>query len=222
MKLKYTSQPLKIKNVSDDGVFEGYGSVFDVKDSYGDIVTKGAFEKSLADHSAAGSNPILLWQHDSDFPIGKYTDIHEDDYGLKMTGQLFIKDNVPMADTAYTLLKRGGIGGMSIGYSVPEGGAEYDKDSGALYLNEVKLWETSLVTFPANEAAMVTDVRAEGNYPTVREFEQMIMRDANLSRTDARIVLSKGYRALLKQDAEDGFDAGNIIDQLNQMVKNHE
>ncbi|EPZ5494942.1 hypothetical protein ACXPA5_003560 [Citrobacter farmeri] len=30
--------PLKLKSVSETGEFEGYGSVFGVKDSYGDIV----------------------------------------------------------------------------------------------------------------------------------------------------------------------------------------
>lgn len=39
--------PLKLKSVSDSGEFEGYGSVFGVKDSYDDVVVPGAFSKSL-------------------------------------------------------------------------------------------------------------------------------------------------------------------------------
>ena len=39
--------PLTVKSISDTGEFEGYGSVFGVKDSYSDIIVPGAFQKSL-------------------------------------------------------------------------------------------------------------------------------------------------------------------------------
>ena len=56
---------LTIKSVSDTGEFEGYGSVFGVEDSYGDVVVKGAFEKSLASWREKGRLPAMLWQHDT-------------------------------------------------------------------------------------------------------------------------------------------------------------
>lgn len=40
--------PLKLKSVNDSGEFEGYGSVFGVKDCFDDIVVPGAFTKSLS------------------------------------------------------------------------------------------------------------------------------------------------------------------------------
>ncbi len=39
--------PLSLKSVSDSGEFEGYGSVFGVKDSHDDVVMSGAFAASL-------------------------------------------------------------------------------------------------------------------------------------------------------------------------------
>ena len=78
----------EIKAVSESGTFSGYGSVFGVKDSYGDIVVPGAFTDSLADHKGKNRLPAMLWQHRSAEPIGVYTAMHEDSIGLQVEGQL--------------------------------------------------------------------------------------------------------------------------------------
>ena len=62
----------ELKSVSDAGKFEGYGSVFGVKDSYDEIVVPGAFLDSLAAQKAAGRLPAMLWQHRSAEPLGVY------------------------------------------------------------------------------------------------------------------------------------------------------
>ena len=62
--------PLKLKSVSDSGEFEGYGSVFGVKDSYDDVVVPGAFSKSLQSWRGKNALPALLLQHQMDEPIG--------------------------------------------------------------------------------------------------------------------------------------------------------
>ncbi|MEX0297417.1 HK97 family phage prohead protease, partial [Pseudomonas putida] len=65
--------PLTIKSVSDSGEFEGYGSVFGVEDSYGDVVVRGAFAASLAKWKEKARLPAMLWQHQMSEPIGVYT-----------------------------------------------------------------------------------------------------------------------------------------------------
>ncbi|MGJ0580897.1 HK97 family phage prohead protease, partial [Xenorhabdus bovienii] len=107
--------PLKIKSVSDSGEFEGYGSVFGVKDSYDDIVMPGAFENSLKQWGEKGSLPALLWQHRMDEPIGIYTEMKEDEVGLYLRGRLLIDDD-PLAKRAHAHLKAGSLSGLSIGY----------------------------------------------------------------------------------------------------------
>ena len=60
---------------------------------------------------------------------------------------------------ALALLKDGAIGEMSIGYDTVKGGMDYTKDAKGntiRNLREIKLYEFSLVTFPANEQAIVT------------------------------------------------------------------
>ncbi|MDG9671823.1 HK97 family phage prohead protease [Hahella sp. CR1] len=150
--------PLKIKSLSDSGEFEGYGSVFGVKDSYSDIVLKGAFTASLERWKQQGRLPALLWQHRMDEPIGVYTAMEEDEHGLKLSGRLLIDDD-PLAKRAYGHLKAGSISGLSIGYSVPSNGMEYDSAKEAFLIKEIDLWEVSLVTFPANDEARIAQVK---------------------------------------------------------------
>lgn len=85
--------PLSLKSVSDSGEFEGYGSVFGVKDSHDDVVMSGAFAASLRAWSDRKALPALLWQHRMDEPIGVYTEMKEDDVGLYVRGRLLIDDD---------------------------------------------------------------------------------------------------------------------------------
>jgi len=146
---------IKADSVGDDGTFEGYGSVFNVLDSYGDKVVPGAFEKTINERKG---KIALLWQHQPSQPIGVWLSMSEDSIGLKCKGKLLVNSNVPKADEAYSLLKAGAISGLSIGYIPVQ--QETDNKTGITTVKEVKLYETSLVTFPANESATVTQIRS--------------------------------------------------------------
>lgn len=98
--------PLSLKSVSDSGEFEGYGSVFGVKDSHDDVVMSGAFAASLRAWSDRKALPALLWQHRMDEPIGVYTEMKEDDVGLYVRGRLLIDDD-PLAKRAHAHMKAG-------------------------------------------------------------------------------------------------------------------
>lgn len=187
---KQLARPFELKELKEDGTFEGYGSVFGVVDSYADIVKKGAFKRSLKEHKSAGSMPKLLWQHRSDEPIGVYQDVAEDDHGLFVKGQLALK--TARGAEAYELLKMGAIGGLSIGYMTIA--YEWDEKTRVRTLTDIDLWECSLVTFPANPAAQVSGVKR--TVPTERLIEHVLMRDAGLSRSQARVVITQGFKAL--------------------------
>ena len=68
--------------------------------------------------------------------------------------------------------------GLSIGYSVKR--ARQDPGTGVRQLMEVDLWEVSLVTFPANEAATVTVVK--GHVPPETRLLAAIDRAARALR----------------------------------------
>ena len=212
--MRHQNMNLEIKAVESDGSFSGYGSVFDNIDSDGDVVRAGAFEQSLQSWRAKGRLPPMLWNHNRDEPIGVYTKMAEDARGLYVEGRLLI-DEVPRAKATHALIKQKGIGGMSIGYRLKK--YERDTDADTTDLLEIDLWEVSLVTFPANEAATfssVKDALAAGSLPSLSEFEQ-VLRDAGFSKSQATAVASHGLRQMLRDAAcpmaKDIFDTIAIL-----------
>ena len=188
--------PLKIKAVDKSGEFSGYGSVFGVEDSYGDVVVPGAFESSLK-----SKMPAMLWQHDTSEPIGIYTKVIEDDKGLYVEGRLLIDDD-PLAKRAHAHLVAGSLSGLSIGYRNVDW--EYDSTLEVFKIKEVDLWEISLVTFPANDEARIDAVKRammQEQTPAPKTVERCL-RDAGFSRQQAKTFMSKGYSAIGQRDAD--------------------
>lgn len=217
MKTKHLAKPFMLKSLEEDGTFSGYGSVFDVEDSYGDVVEPGAFKGTLDAWRTKGKLPSMLWQHRFDEPIGTYTQMQEDDHGLYVEGKLLI-DGDPLAKRAYAHMKAGSISGLSIGYMIPRGGAEWDAKTETYRLRHLDLWEVSLVTFPANEAAQVDAVKSALETP--KEFERFL-REAGLSRDQAKALMAKGYKALDQREADEGLSESlkSLTKQIERIYK---
>ena len=93
----------------------------------------------------------MLWQHDPSQVIGVWDEIKDDARGLFVKGRL-LKD-VQKGREAMTLLREGAIDSMSIGYRTI---AASDEAGGRVRkLDEVDLFEVSLVTFPMLPEARV-------------------------------------------------------------------
>lgn len=177
---------LQIKAAGDDGSVEGYGSVFGVRDNYDDVIAPGAFAASLREHQAGGTMPAMLWQHDPSEPIGVWTAMTEDDKGLRITGRLAL-DTV-RGKEAHALLKMGALNGLSIGFVSRQW--VYDRDTEVRTLTEIDLWEVSLVTFPANQKARVTQVKAAPDRIEAPKDAERILREAGFSKADATAIVS--------------------------------
>ena len=190
---------LQIKATGDDGTVEGYGSVFGVRDNYDDVIAKGAFIQSLKDHKAAGTLPAMLWQHDADKPIGVWTEMVEDEKGLRIKGQLAME--TVKGKEAHALLKMGALNGLSIGFISKEW--SYDRDTEVRTLTAIDLWEVSLVTFPANDEARITDVKSllqRGETPPPSKVERAL-REVGFSGSQAKAFMAKGYSAITPREA---------------------
>ena len=185
--LSRKSYPMEIKQISDEGYFSGYGSVFDVVDDWDDVIVRGAFAETLQ-----SKTPVMLWQHDSAEPIGVYERVYEDEIGLWVEGRLLL--DLEKGREAYILLKNRAIRGLSIGF-LPIAWEDEMRDRKKIrVLKSIDLWEVSLVTFPANKKAVVDEVK------TVRGLENFL-RDAGLSRAEAKAALA-AIRADSQRDAE--------------------
>lgn len=208
MKMKHLRTPFHVKEVAEDGSFVGYGSVFDTVDSYRERVARGAFLQSLNAHEEKGTAPAMLWQHRSDEVIGIYDKMYEDEKGLVVEGRMNL--DVAKAREAHSLMKMTNasgaraIAGLSIGF-MPKA-YEDDNEERIRTLTQVDLWEVSIVTFPANQDAMISEVRAAfaaGEVPQEKDVEA-VLRDAGLSRKAAKALMAKGYAGLLNlRDADE-------------------
>jgi len=165
--------PLEVKlagvdNETEAKSFSGYGAYFGNIDSYGDIIAPGAFAKSLANHEAAGTMPLMLLNHDAwSVPIGLWKSMSEDDKGLAVNGELI--DTTAGRD-AYVALKAGAITGLSIGFRI----SGYEIDGKTRTITEAELLEVSVVTFPANDLARVNAVKSVGATMNDEELEDAL------------------------------------------------
>jgi uncharacterized protein len=200
----------ELKSINADGTFEGYGSVFGVKDSYDEIVAPGAFADTLNTHRSNGTMPALLWQHRSGEPIGVYTSMSEDQIGLKLQGRLALKTQ--RGAEAYELLKMKAISGLSIGFQTRED--SFDRLTGIRTLKRVDLWETSLVTFPANDSARVQGVKSG---LTIRDAEKAL-REVGFSQSDAKAIVASGFKTLSQREVDGGGDVQQLITNLQRVA----
>ena len=145
-----------------EGTVEGYAATFDREpDSYGDVIAKGAFARTLAEWSQKEQPIPLLYGHNTEDPemnIGKVTEAYEDEKGLHVRAE-FDADN-PKAQYVRKLAKEGRLYQFSFAYSVRDA-ADVDVDGFKAYeLRDLDLYEVSLVQIPANQHAVITEIKS--------------------------------------------------------------
>ena len=140
----------EVREVNEDGTFSGYLTVWDTVDSYNSTFARGAFKKTLEER---GHKIKILYDH-TDL-IGSAITIREDDHGLYGEGRLNL--DVPKAKEAYAFMKDGTLEGLSFMFRTIKEGF----DSGVRIIKEAQLFEFGPVVFPANDEALITDVRSE-------------------------------------------------------------
>ena len=189
---------LKTELLTDEGIFEGYGSVFDspiVHPLFGrDIVRPGAFIDSITSKGVKGIK--MLWQHNTEEPIGKWVDIAEDAKGLYVKGQLIL--DLPNAQKAHVLMKHKVIEGLSIGFDARDKSNDWDAQRQTRTLNKIDLYEVSPVTFPAQSIAKIRSVKSA--ITTIRQYEDFL-RDVGFSPREAKSLASAGWSAF-RRDVE--------------------
>ena len=148
------------------GVIKGYGSFFGNKDSDGDIITKGAYKKTIQEN---GELVKYLYQHSMDMPIGKMRELYEDDKGLVFVAEIA---KTQLGKDVVELMKSGVLTENSVGIMPmqKENKGDYRE------ISEVKLYEISAVTLAANDQAKILDVK--GNV----DIEKLSKRYDNLCK----------------------------------------
>lgn len=158
----------EIRESSNGMTYSGYAAVWDSPSEplpFIERIQRGAFKKTLQSRNEIK----LLWNHDAGQVLGSLRAgtlrLYEDDHGLKVEADL--PDTQLGRDTA-TLLKRGDVSAMSFGFTVPKGGDTWNQDGTERTLKSVRLFEVSIVAWPAYSATAGT--------ATVRSFDKLALR----------------------------------------------
>ena len=205
----------EIKTVDDEArTIEGYGAVFDNIDSYGDVIVKGAFAKTIEQHLIAGTMPKMLLQHDAftALPIGKWTEMQETDHGLFLKGKLF---NTTAGRDTHEVLREGGVDGLSIGFRPVEFALRAKPTDAKRTLKVVDLLEVSVVTFPANSKAKVTNVKSADQIVTLRDLEDLL-RSQGCSKSEAILIAS---RFESRSEADERREAEDVIRAAHALMQ---
>ena len=131
------------------GIIKGYGSYFGNKDSDNDVIMKGAYKKTIAEN---GERVKYLYQHDMNQPIGKMTELYEDEKGLVFVAEIA---KTQLGKDVVELMKSGVITENSVGIMPMQKNNKGDYRE----ITEVKLYEISAVTLAANDQAKILDVK---------------------------------------------------------------
>jgi len=182
-------------------IISGYASTYDL-DQGGDIIVRGAFQKTLETNA---KRVKVLWQHNSQMPIGRPVKMEEDERGLYVESYIA---KTRQGDEALELAKEGIIDAMSIGYMVDE--SDY-KDDGVRVIKELSLMEYSLVTWGMNEQALITGVKSAD----VRNLE-IILREAGYSRSQAKAIAGAGLARLREASEPEDQDMSSLQAALNE------
>ena len=198
MTVKQVTTSLKLcqlQALEEDGEWKisGYATVFGNRNSYGFQIRKGAYSKVLAE----GVNPKMFFNHDSwNLPIGKWTDLKEDEIGLKVEGVL--TKGVSKAEDIYHAIKAGTVDGLSVGIGW-KAADEVELDDGTVEVTMIsRLSEISVVTYPSDGKARVTQVLSADevdekieSLQSVRDLENFFHDEFQLSKRQSGWLLSK-------------------------------
>ena len=158
-KIFHISSTFEKSNINEDGsiVIKGLAST-NALDRTGDVIDHNAWKEGGLDNYSG--NPIILFNHDYNRPIGraKYCDVTQN--GLELEAKIS-----KSAGDIVDLIKDGVLGAFSVGFKVKD--ADYNKETDGFLIKSAELLEVSVVSIPANQTATFSIAKSfdsDGDY----------------------------------------------------------
>ena len=156
--MKYKTIELKADEV---GGISGFFSTYDkTPDSYGDIIEPGAFTNTLKKREESGHPFPLCFNHDFSAVIGAVDSVKDTEKGPFIEAHFL---DTQLAQDVRKMLQSGAIYQFSFAYDVLKSRRPNDEEAKSgveNVLEELEVFEISVVTVPANQNAVVTEVKA--------------------------------------------------------------
>jgi len=191
----------QIEDVDGPGV-AGYAATWWDVDSWWSAMKPGAFRKTIKER---GDRIPVLWNHNDNVPIGRVTEIKEDKRGLFFKAD-FVEKTQYGAETL-ELLRAGVPLGISFGFETLKSRQGTDDDpieftnelpyvrdarkiakTDIQVKEEIRLWEVSPVTFPANEQATYTDIRNQGDIALIHRLTRELREGRELADGELQAI----------------------------------
>lgn len=188
----------KALDEDDSGInITGYASTKDF-DRAGDTIVPEAWTKGGLKNFE--KNPIILFNHNYDKPIGRATGLKVTENGLEMKAKISksAPENVAM------LVKEGILGAFSVGFRIKD--ADYLEETDGLKIKDAELFEVSVVSVPCNQAATFSLAKSFDSKAEYEDFKNTFKNSVDLAGQS------------LAQD-EDSFEASDTPDGTEKSVQ---
>lgn len=215
---------------NENGMIAGYFSTYDIEpDSYGDIVEKGAFTKTIAKRAESGHPFPLCFNHDFSAVIGSVKTIEDTEKGPYIEAEFL---DTQLAQDVRKMLQSGAIYQFSFAYDVLNSRKPTEDESAkgiTNVLTELDVFEISVVTVPANQNAVATEVKAGRRN---RKADEIIIRecikslesllDDGADDTENEEVKSEETEPEINEASEESMESGNLTKaaELLEKIKN--
>ena len=163
-KIFHIGSTFKAFEEEDDVFIRGMASTVDT-DRVGDVIEAAAWTKGGINNYL--NNPVILFNHDYNQPIGRAVELSTGDNGLQLKAKI-----AKSAGHVRELIKEGVLGAFSVGFRVKD--AEYLKESDGYRIKDAELLEVSVVTVPANQAATFSLAKSFNSEKEYEEFKQTL------------------------------------------------
>ena len=145
-------------------------------DRAGDSISVEAWTKGgLANFE---KNPIILFNHDYNHPIGRATGLKVTDKGLELKAKISKSAKVPSGAVA-DLVKDGVLGAFSVGFRVKD--ADYITETDGLKIKDAELFEVSVVSVPCNQAATFSLAKSFNSMEEYEDFKKQFINSVDLA-----------------------------------------
>ena len=176
-KIFHWTNTFKTLGETDDGGIDIKGSAStNALDRAGDIIEAEAWTKGGLD--SYKTNPILLFNHDYNKPIGRATGLEVTDKGLEISAKVS-----KAAGDIKDLVKDGVLGAFSVGFRVKD--ADYMTETDGYKIKDAELFEVSVVSVPCNQGATFSLAKSFDNMEDYNKFKKQFIKANSEEAADA-------------------------------------
>ena len=176
-KIFHWTNTFKTLGENEDGGIDIKGSAStNALDRAGDIIEADAWTKGGLENFK--QNPILLFNHDYNKPIGKATGLQVTENGLEITGRIS-----KAAGEIKDLVKDGVLGAFSVGFRVKD--ADYMTETDGYKIKDAELFEVSVVSVPCNQGATFSVAKSFDNMDDYNKFKKQFIKANSVDSADA-------------------------------------